>query len=173
MDDTLADAHILLSILYRVEREFDKSIAEGRRAVELDPSGSTAYTYYGAALLFASRPEEALPLLQKAIRLNPNAQAFSFVFLGHAFRNTGRLEEAVSEYKKALQRAPDHLIAHIALVTVYSLMGREEEARDEAQEVLRINPKFSLIPFKKKALVFKDESENDMVFNAMTKALKK
>jgi len=171
MDDSLADAHILLSILYRSEKEYDKSIAEGRRAVELDPSGSTAYTYYAAALLFASRPEEAIPLLQKAIRLNPNAQAWTFVFLGHAFRNTGRLEEAVSAYKKVLKRAPDHLIAHIGLATTYSLMGREEEARVEAQDVLRINPKFSLIPFKKTALVFKDKSENDMVLNAMTKAL--
>ncbi|MBC2702998.1 adenylate/guanylate cyclase domain-containing protein [Desulfobacula sp.] len=173
MDDTLADAHILLSILYRAEKEYDKSIAAGRRAVELDPSGSTAYTYYGAALLFASRPEEAIPLLQKAIRLNPNAEAWTFVFLGHSFRNTGRLEEAISAYKKVLQRAPDHLIAHIALTTVYSLMGQDEEARAEAQEVLRINPKFSLIPFKKKALVFKDKSENDMILKAMTKALQK
>jgi len=173
MDDTLADAHVLLSILYRGEKEYDKSIAEGRRAVELDPSGSNAYTFYGAALLFASRPEEAIPLLQKAIRLNPNAQSWTFVFLGHAFRNTGRLEEAVSAYKKVLKRAPDHLIAHVALTTVYSLMGREEEARAEAQEVLRINPKFSLIRFKKTALVFKDKSENDMILNAMTKALQK
>ncbi len=174
MDDTLADAHILLSILYRSkkEKEYDKSIAEGRRAVELDPSGSTAYTYYGGALLFACRPEEAIPLLQKAIRLNPNAQAFSFVFLGHALRNAGRLEEAVSAYKKAFQRAPDHLIAHIGLATAYSLMGREEEARAEAQAILRINPKFSLMHFKKTALVYKDKSINDMVLNAMTKAMK-
>jgi len=173
MDDTLADAHVLLSILYRGEKEYDKSIAEARRAVELDPSGSNAYTFYGAALLFGSRPEEAIPQLQKAIRLNPNAQAWTFVFLGHAFRNTGRFEEAVSAYKKVLKRAPDHLIAHVALTTVYSLMGREEEARAEAQEVLRINPKFSLIRFKKTALVFKDKSENDMILNAMTKALQK
>ncbi len=175
MDDTLADAHILLSILYRSkkEKEYDKSIAEGRRAVELDPSGSTAYTFYGAALLFASRPEEAIQQFQKAIRLNPNAETWTFIFLGHALRNAGRLEEAVSAYKKVFQRAPDHLIAHVALTTVYSLMGREEEARAEAQEVLRINPKFSLIRFKKTALVYKDKSENDMILNAMTKALQK
>jgi adenylate cyclase len=174
MDDTLADAHTLLSILYRSgpEMEYDKSIAEGRRAVELDPSGSEAYTFYAAALLFACRPEEAIPLLQKAIRLSPNAQAFSFVFLGHALRNAGRLEEAVSAYNKAFQRAPDHLIAHIGLATTYSLMGREEEARAEAQAVLRINPKFSLMHFKKTALNYKDKSENDKILSAMTKALK-
>jgi adenylate cyclase len=173
MDDTLSDAHIALCMIYRSEKEYDKSIAEGKRAVELYPSGSTAYKSYGAALLFASQPRDALPLIQKAIRLNPNSDAFTFIFLGHAFRNTGQFEEAVSAYKTALQRAPDHIIPHIALATVYSLMDREEEARAEAQEVLRINPKFSLDDFKKKALIFKDEAENNMIINAMTKALEK
>ena len=172
MDDTLAEAHIVLCMLYRSEKEYDKSIAEGKRAVELNPSGYTAYRSYGAALLFASRPKEALPMIQKAIRLNPNADAFTFIFLGHAFRNTGQFEKAVSAYKKALQRAPDHIIPHIALTTVYSLMGRDSEAHAKAQEVIRINPNFSLEDFKKKALIFKDKSENDMIINAMTKALK-
>jgi adenylate cyclase len=172
MDDTLADAHNHLTVIYKNEKEYDKSIAAGRRAVELDPGGAEAHLWYGAALLFASQPEEAILQFQKVLRLNPNAATWTFVFLGHALRNAGRPEEAVSSYKKALQRAPDHLIAHIGLVVTYSVMGREEEARAEAQEVLRINPKFSLIPFKKRAMNYKDPAENDMIINAMTKALK-
>jgi adenylate cyclase len=173
MDDTLADAHTHLTIIYKNEKEYEKSIAEGRRAVELDPSGAAAHLWYGAALLFACRPEEAIQQFQKVIRLNPNAETWTFIFLGHALRNAGRPEEAVSAYKKVLQRSPDHFIAHIGLVVTYSVMGREEEARAEAQEVLRINPKFSLIHFKKTALNYKDKSENDKIINAMTKALKK
>jgi hypothetical protein len=34
-------------------------------------------------------------------------------------------------------------MAHVGLGTTYSLMGREKEARAEAQEILRINPMFS------------------------------
>ena len=49
-------------------------------------------------------------------------------------------------------------------------MGREKEARAEAEEVLRINPKFSLIRFANTALAYKDQSENDKVINAMRKA---
>ncbi len=109
-------------------------------------------------------------MFQKAIRLNPNASAYTFVFLGTAFRNAGRYEEAVSAYKKGLQRAPDYIIAHIGLGTTYNLMGREEEARAEAKEVLRINPKFSLDYFAKIGPRFKDQSENDKVVNAMRKA---
>ena len=48
-------------------------------------------------------------------------------------------------------------------------MGREQEARAEAEEVLRINPKFSLDLFKK-ASPYKDPSEIDKVVDAMRKA---
>ena len=37
------------------------------------------------------------------------------------------------------------------MTVVYSLSGREEDARTEAAEVLRINPKFSLEKFEKAA----------------------
>jgi adenylate cyclase len=159
-------------MMYKNEREYEKSVAHGKRAVELDPNGAEANLWYGGALLFASRPKEAIPQFQKVLRLNPNASTWALIFLGHALRNAGRPEEAVSAYKKALKRAPDHLVGHIALVVTYTVMGREEEARAEAQEVLRINPKFSLSKWKKRALNFKDPAENDMIINAMNKALK-
>jgi len=138
--------------------------------VALDPSGSESYSTYASALLFAGWPEEAIPLFQKAIRLNPNAATNTFVFLGHAFRNAGRFEEAVPAYKKSLQRAPDNVIAHVGLGSTYSLMGREKEARAEVEEILRINPKFSLDYFEKTATPYKDQSEVDKVVNALRKA---
>jgi adenylate cyclase len=171
MDDSLPWAHISLSFIYILKREYDKAIAEAERAVALDPSGSEAYSQYASTLLFACRPEEAIPMFQKAIRLNPNASTYTFVFLGHAFRNAGRFEEAVSAYKKGIQRAPDFIVAHVGLGTTYSLMGREKEARAEAEEVLRINPNFSLDHFARTGLKsYKDQSEIDKIVNAMRKA---
>jgi adenylate cyclase len=82
----------------------------------------------------------------------------------------GRFEEAVSAYKKCFQRAPDSIVGHIGLGTTYSLMGREKEARAEAEEVLRINPKFSLDYFAKTSAPFKDQAEIDKIVNAMRKA---
>jgi adenylate cyclase len=108
-------------------------------------------------------------MYQKAIRLNPNAIPETFVRFGLALRMTGRLEEAVSANKKALQRAPDYIAAHIGLLTTYSLMGRDKEARAEAEEVLRINPKFSL-DYYAKTVPLKDRSQIDKVVNAMRKA---
>jgi hypothetical protein len=49
------------------------------------------------------------------------------------------------------------------------MMGREKEARAEAAEVLRINPKFSLDYFAK-ALPFKDQKITNSLINALRKA---
>jgi adenylate cyclase len=170
IDDSIPIAHIMLCVVYYRKRQYDKAIAEAERAVALDPSGWGSYSVYGDALLTAGRPKEAIPMFQKAIRLNPNAMAITFALLGHSFRMAGRFEEAVSAYKKCFQRAPDSIVGHIGLGTTYSLMGREKEARAEAEEVLRINPKFSLDYFAKTSAPFKDQAEIDKIVNAMRKA---
>ena len=169
MDDSIAGAHGLLCLLYMYKREYDKAIAEGEQAVALNPGETTALDNYATSLSLAGRPEEAIPIFQKAIRLNPFGPSFLYQDFGHALRNTGRFEEAVSAYKKAIQIAPDNISAHLGLAATYSMMGQEKEARAEAAEVLRINPKFSL-DYKEKTLPYKDQSITDRYAAALRKA---
>ena len=159
----------LLSNLYSVKREYAKAIAEGEWAVALAPSGALAHEFYALSLVYACRPEEAIPLLQKAIRLNPFSPTTTFLHYGHALRGAGRFEEAVSAYKKAIQRAPDNIFAHIGLTATYSMMGREEEARTQAAEVLRISPKFSVDSYAKR-IAFKDQTVADKFLDALRQA---
>jgi adenylate cyclase len=105
-------------------------------------------------LSFAGRPQEAISLVEQAMRLNPR-YPFSYLWaLGHAYRLVGRLEEAVSALKRVVMRNPDQITAHLLLVVIYSELGREEEARAEVAEILRISPQYSLevvrqrIPYK-------------------------
>jgi TolB-like protein/Tfp pilus assembly protein PilF len=170
MDDSIPMAHILLSSLYLQRREPEKAITEGERAVALDPGGSLAHECYATSLNFVGRSEEAIPMFQKAVRLNPlGGTTGLYLNFGHALRMSGRFEEAISAYKKSLQRAPENILAHVCLTGTYSLMGREEEARAEAAEVLRINPKFSVDYYAKIALI-KDQSRKDEFINALRKA---
>jgi len=169
MDDSMANGHSVLCMLYAHKGEYDKAIAEGERAVALSPGNWVSLTSYAHSLTLAGRPEEAIPLLQKAIRLTPFGGPNLYCESGLALRNAGRFEEAVSAFKKALQIAPDNILGHILLTATYSIMGREKEARAEATEVLRINPKFSLDYFAKR-LTYKDQSEADKVVNALRKA---
>ena len=168
MDDSIADAHGLLCLFYLRKREYDKAIAEGERAVALNPGRTSVLDNYAVSLNYAGRPEEAIPLFQKAIRLNPFGPSYLYRDFGHALRNTGRFEEAGSAFKKAIQLAPDNITAHTGLAVTYSLMGREKEARAEAAEVLRINPKFSA-DYDAKTLAYKDQSVNDRIVAALRK----
>ncbi len=168
-DDNDPYGHALLGWLYCFKKDFDTAIAEGERGVALNPSGSLTRFYYGQSLIYVGKPEEAVPVLQKAVRLNPFGPDYLYLSYGSALRMTGRFEEAVSAYKKVLQRSPNNIFAHLGLAATYSITGREQEARAEAAEVLRINPKFSVDSYAKR-LLFKDQSETDKVVNALRKA---
>jgi adenylate cyclase len=71
MDNSLSGPHGLLCALYIQKREYDKAIAEGERGAALNPGGTSELLNYAASLCYAGRPEEAIQLFQKAIRLNP------------------------------------------------------------------------------------------------------
>jgi hypothetical protein len=62
-------------------------------------------------------------------------------------------------------------MAHLGLAGAYALIGREEEARAEGAEVLRIDPKFSLERYIK-GLPF-DQSQKDRMAGALRKAVLK
>jgi adenylate cyclase len=169
LDDTLAEAHGLLGYLYTQKREYEKGIAEGERAVALNPGGATVLVNYATSLNFAGRSEEAIPLFQKALRFNPVGSFDNYNHLGLALMLTGRFEEAVLAFKKALQVAPNSSWSRMMLAATYSEMGREKEARAEVAEALRINPRFSLDLFARRSLI-KEQSKRDKVFDALRKA---
>ena len=168
-DDGDPYGHGVLGQLYCYKREYEKGLAEGERAVALNPSGADVHFYYATILTYAGRPEEAIPMFQKAIRLNPFGPGWYYLGFGIALQNRRRFEEAVSAYKKALQLSPDYIFTHFGLAVTYSMMGREKEAHAETAEVLRINPKFSL-DYYAKILPYKDPSQSDKAINALRKA---
>src|SRR5437016_3825714 len=103
------------------------------------------------------------------MRLNPHYPPFYVFLLGEAYRFTGRYEEAIAAYKRALTHIPDLLLPHIGLATIYSELGREEEARVEAAEVLRINPKYSLEVWRQRS-PYKDPAVLERMLAALRKA---
>jgi adenylate cyclase len=169
MDDSLAIAHSFLGMFYNLRREYDKAIAEGERAVAFDPGGASAHMFYAMSLYFAGRSEEAIPLFQKAVRLDPVGSTGLYLNFAHALRVAGRFDEAISAYRKSLQREPNNIFAHTGMAATYIMMGREEEARTEAAEVLRINPNFSVDALAK-SLPFKEQSMIDNYIGALRKA---
>jgi TolB-like protein/Tfp pilus assembly protein PilF len=172
IDDSLAEAHGFLGLLYTLTGQYEKGIKEAERAVALDPNSADAHIQLGAVLHNAGRREEAIPIIKRAIRLNPFPPLIYFLQLGETYRSLGRYEEVIAAYKMALQRNPDFLGAHITLAAIYSMTGKKEQAREAAEEVLRIDPNFSLDSFAKrrKKLIRDNKTEMKLFIDALRKA---
>ncbi len=168
LDETQDYAHSLLGHIFLMKRQYEKAIAEGERAIALNPNGADAHAHLAMTLDYVGRPEEAIASFKKAMRLNPMPPNWYLANLAHAYRRTGQYEEAIVTLRKALQRNPDDLIAHINLAASYIMGGREEEARAEAAEVLRIDPKFSVEYFAK-TLPYKNQADTAFAIDVLRK----
>ena len=144
LDDSLSQPYVVISKIYVYKRKYEKAIAEAQQAVEISPNAAFAVSNLGWILRCAGRPEEGIPLLKKAIRLNPISHVTEFDVLGRAYFLAGRYEEAIAEYKTAVKVDPDYRDAHVGLASIYAILGREEKARTEVAEILRIEPSFSI-----------------------------
>ncbi len=165
LDDSFAEAHALLGYLYTMTRQYDKGIAEAEKAVALNPNSAESHMRLGKTLSFAGRWEKSIPEYKKAIRLNPIPQNIYFYSLGLSYCYTGQYEEAIEWCEKAIREAPDSLYARIMMTVVYSQSGRLDEARAQAAEVLRIQPKFTV-----KRGAYKRKEDTDRFVSALYKA---
>ena len=149
LDDHNDTAHILMSQIFLMRKEYEKAISEAKRAIALNPNSSEAYSVLGFILTLSDRPIEGIGFCKKAIRLNPVPPSYYFVNLGHAYLAAEQYEEAIEAYKKSIKREPNSVSAHIGLAATYSLMGSEKDAHEAAMEVVKIDPEFSLKNFAK------------------------
>ncbi len=169
IDDSHDGAHFLSAVVYLNSRKYDKAFSEAKRAVALNPNGSTAYMILGATLASLGRWEESVLYAEKSIRLSPFPGAMPFLVLGRAYFMTDQYDESIATLKKALNVSPNFVLAHIFLAACYSSVGRDAEARAAAKKVLRINPKFTIESYAKR-LTYSNKADIDREVNALRKA---
>jgi TolB-like protein/Tfp pilus assembly protein PilF len=168
LDDNNPDAHSLLGLVYVLDGQFEKAISEGERAISLGPSSAVVALRTAIINMFFGRPQEAIMLVKKAIRLNPIPSASYFNILGGSYRDSKQFEEAIATLKEAIVHSPEDVLSRYCLVTTYCAVGRYEEARAELQEILRIDPRFSLEHFTMR-LPYKDQAINERVLSDLRK----
>ena len=88
---------------------------------------------------------------------------------------TGRYEEALTVYNQLLDRSRKGefpiLGAHVYLADIYAELGKEDEARTHAAQVIKIKPGFSLKDVSKiNTYRYKDSTHLERRLNALRKA---
>jgi adenylate cyclase len=169
LDDSLSWGHALLGWLYTLQGQHDKGIAECEEAVRLEPNSAAAYFYLSLALKYAGRAKESIAMSNEAIRLDPIPISIYYQSVTTTYCLTGQYKEAITAGEKAVELGPNNMVAHAFLAVAYSLNGNEEEAGNEAKEVMRINPKFSVDEWAK-TMPFKNKADKDLIIAALRKA---
>ncbi|MBU8911463.1 MAG: tetratricopeptide repeat protein, partial [Desulfobacterales bacterium] len=169
LDESDAHSQALLGSVYLMMRQHEKAITAGQRAVALSPNTAFIHGMLGWILSYADKPDEAISHLKQGIRLNPFPEYYYFVNLGRCYIQKGQYEEALTEFKKALHRAPDAAANHRYLAITYALLDRQEEASAAAKKALEIDPNFS-VGSASKAWPYKNQADLKLFIDSLRKA---
>ena len=160
--------YMLLSGIHLRKGDIKETIALREKAVALEPNHAHYSGLLAITLTRGGRPQEAIEIFKKAIRLDPFPPVWLTHYLGTAYRVTDQYEKAIEAFKTAVSRDRDFWLSHWALAVCYGLLGREDEARASAAEVLRIRPNFSLA--KVRGFPYKDKADKERCFAVLQKA---
>jgi len=107
--------------------QFDRAIAEVKRAVELDPVSSIIHADLGSVYTMARRYDEAIEQFRNVLELDPQFY-WAHRQLGLALELKGAPGEALIEYQRALKLSDDpRVLAFIGRAEAST--GRQNEAR--------------------------------------------
>jgi tetratricopeptide (TPR) repeat protein len=136
-----AQALTLLGNVEFTQGNFREAAEHLKAALAVQPEFETAYTL-GMAYLRLQKVAETRVLfdeLQNSMGSTPQLH----VVFGRAYRATGYLNEAISEFKKAIELNPRYSRAHYYLGYTYLLQGGRERfplARPLFEQELEVNP---------------------------------
>ncbi|BCH23932.1 adenylate/guanylate cyclase domain-containing protein [Mesorhizobium sp. L-8-3] len=141
MDPRDSRCHTFLGQVYRFRDEYDLAISHLERGVELNPNDATGIVHLGGVLGISGRAEEGIELARRAIRLDPYVN-FAWATLALCLYFVRRYDEALAAYRKLGRDKTVWQMAREA--ACLAQLGRLEEARAQADEVLRRKPDFSV-----------------------------
>jgi len=173
IDDTFAPSYISLAGAYLVKRQHEDALAAASAAVRIEPGGYNPNMWLGFYLHWMGRGEEAVKAVKKAQQLNPkwlsDPLPWLLDFMGFATFTAGRYEESISAWKQVLDRFGPLLLREAFLTAAYSELGRDDEAKEMAQQLLKRYPKFSVSSWNY-ARTYKNQEDTERLLNALRKA---
>jgi adenylate cyclase len=169
LDESNAAAYGTLGMTLAMKRDYDEAIAAAQHGYELEPNSSQVLSMYAVILEWVGRTQEAIQLYEEAMRLEPIPATIMLRLYAASLISAQRYDEAITFLKRIVEQEPNDMRSHIFLTQCYWLSAREEEARAEAAEVLRLDPKFSVEKWARRSL-YKDRVKLKTRIDAMREA---
>jgi len=98
-----------------------------KRAVQGAPNNPDVLTYYGAFLSNEARPNEAVPVLKRALEVDP-LNRVTLLAIGAAYGGSGKIDDAAQTYRSVIALYPDFIDGYEDLGSLLVSWGRLDEA---------------------------------------------
>ncbi len=165
LDPNDGPAHLWYGFLLMTQKRFDESIAEGRRADQIQPlsnlDGLGVYQFY------ARQYEEALKTLQTAVEFQPNGW-FVHLYLGRVYEMHGDLPAAIAELERTTHMEGATPEVWSALGYAYALAGKKNEALKMISQ-LKEQAKRVYVPAYNLAIVYAGLGDTHQAFAYLEK----
>jgi len=134
-------AHWAKGQLLREQHRYADAIPEYEAAVALDRNATDAYASLGQCKLLTGSLEEAVPLVQQAIRLSPRDPSLGYWYdlIGLTHLLQSRTEDAIVWLEKARTASPTRPFIRGHLAAAYGIKGESERAAVELAEARRLS----------------------------------
>jgi adenylate cyclase len=173
LSDSCAKAYGVMGLINLPQKKFDEAIENGEKAVRLNPNDPIMLSGLAAIMHFSGKFDESIALVKNAMRLCPYYPAFYLRVLTGSYFLAGRYEEALAAGELLLARAQkgefSPFLAHSDLAEVYIGLGEEDKARAHVEEMLKINPNYSLADVRKR-MIYRDPAHLERRIDALRRA---
>jgi adenylate cyclase len=165
-DANEAWAHFALGAVYLFQRQHDLAVQEYEIAYHLNPNDADVALDYGWCLAYAGRPEEGIPLMEEASRLNPYHPAYFKVELALGYYMMRQYAKAITVLEKISDHYPG---SYRMLAASYAQAGRPDDARAVTAKWLELDPQES-IEHVSATQPFKHRKDLDHLLEGLRKA---
>ncbi len=122
-------AHNFLGGYHFGRQEYTQAIAHYKKATAINASFSQPYNQMGYAYRFLENYAEAEAAFKTYIELIPN-DPNPYDSYAELLMKTGRFEESIRNYEKALEQDPNFIASYVGIGNDYVFMGQGEKARE-------------------------------------------
>lgn len=137
-DPKVRGLHYTLGCLYLEGRQYEKAAEQFQLELGLDSPYPKTYLQLGHAFVGMSKPDEALPILQKAAEINPDDAGASWVEMGRAYRLLNRFADSTRAFQKAIELGQRDSSVYYQLAASARRAGLIEVAQQALKESERL-----------------------------------
>lgn len=144
LDATNAGILAMRSVIMTTMRDFDGALALSEKAIRLAHSDANAIALAAITLYACGKADEAIKQTELAMRHCPRYPPWYLLMLARCRWMLGQGEEAIAASRSAIKADPYLAHPYVVLAMVYAEAGQVADAQKAVENILHIDPKFSV-----------------------------